>query len=436
MLEALLQTFHVARFIAKGGKIVLCNKPFADLFGYASPEALSGVCAADLFADPSIMLACQVQGQQHGGELGLEEFSFIRADGCTRTVRGHLYFSADPNLPEQVEGFLLDITLQQEQELYYRQLFDLASEAIAVIDVAGRVYDVNQRFCELTGYSRGSMLNEDFNWWRCCVSPDELVGIKKSLSQLCDTQVGRQPSVRLELTVLHKDSQGKGEEEKRWPILASFTRLERRLDWESDRLLAVMTDIRALKEMESELRTMSFMDSLTGLHNKRFLEQSIAIACEQRSGMIGLIAVDVNYLKLVNDSKGHDVGDHLLQRTARLLKTTCRSADLCARTGGDEFCVLLYNITENELQHVLRRLKAAMMKERQQDQADGVPFSLAIGGAWSPTPCHFKELFRRADQLMYQDKVTQKQQDYQDGIICFDPRAQLPVSPALSSSPT
>jgi diguanylate cyclase (GGDEF)-like protein len=299
----------------------------------------------------------------------------------------------------------------------------MASEAIAVFDALGRVYDVNLKLCELTGYTRETMLREDFDW-SCCVDPDDLPRIQESLAQLTDAQLASPPVLRLEIRLLHRDDSGSHQGDRRWPVLASYTRLERRFDWPADRLLVVMTDIRALKALEAELRTMSFQDGLTGLYNKRFWEQTLAMACAQRDGMLGLIVVDVNYLKLVNDTLGHDAGDMLLQRTAGLLKATCRTEDCCARTGGDEFCILLRNATEQEVHRVVERLEEAMDKERQKHEV--LPFSLAVGSAWSQTPCMPQVLFQQADQAMYRDKVLRKQQDQVENLGFLDPRCVLP----------
>ena len=422
-LDRLFHKTFVAKCIVEGETIVLCNQSFADLFGHGSPEELIGKPIRSLFADPGFIDAYRAHGLEHDGELKADELTFTRADGRRRTVRARLFYNTDPLQPDRVvsvEGFFLDITAQEEQGRYYRQLFDLASEAIAVFDGTGRVYDVNLKACELMGLDRETVLHEGFDW-RACVEPDDLKHIESALARLLD---GGGDTARLEITLLHRDG-------PRWPVLASYRRLERRFDWESDRLLVVMTDIRTLKALEAELRTMSFQDGLTGLYNKRFLEQSLRMACERRHGMVGLIVVDVNYLKLVNDTLGHIAGDNLLQRTANLLKTTCRGADLCARTGGDEFCILLQQATREEVDRVVQRLKEAMLQERQRN--DGIPFSLAMGAAWLQTPCEPQALLEQADQAMYLDKASQKRQDRAGGFIAFYPRAGSIKNPLAST---
>ena len=412
-LDRLFHKTFVAKCIVEGETIVLCNQSFADLFGARHPEELIGKPIRSLFFDPGFIDAYRASGLQQGGELEVDELTFTRADGRQRTVRARLFRNTDPLQPDRVvsvEGFFLDITAQEEQRRYYRQLFDLATEAITVFDFTGRVYDMNLKTCELLGLDRETVLREGFDW-RACVDPDDLKQIESSLAKLYD---GGNDTARLEITLLHRDG-------PRWPVLASYRRLERRFDWASDRLLVVMTDIRALKALEAELRSMSFQDGLTGLYNKRFLEQAMRMACERRDGMVGLIVVDVNYLKLVNDTLGHAAGDTLLQRTANLLKATCRSADLCARTGGDEFCVLLQQATREEVDRVMQRLKEGMLQERQ--KGEGIPFSLAMGAAWLQTPCEPQALLEQADQAMYLDKASQKRQDRAAGFIAFDPRA-------------
>lgn len=331
-LQRLFYKTHEANFIVEQGIIVLCNRAFAELFGYENPQTLMGKPAHALLAEPDAMLLpCREQGLEEGDELELNELTFTRADGKKRTVRARLFFrgkAARPAAEISIEGFLLDITAQEEQGRYYRQLFDLASEAIIVFDPQGRVYDVNQEACELTGLSRETIVQDGFPWERCLGAEDRRrmqIAITQLLGQEGDSEQ-EQETVRLEATLIHRDG-------STWPVLASYTKLQRRFDWDKDRLLVVMTDIRALKALEAELREQSFRDGMTGLYNRRFFDQTLEITCERRCGMVGLILSDVNYLKLVNDTMGHAAGDALLQRTAGLLRESCRPADLCARTG-------------------------------------------------------------------------------------------------------
>ena len=432
-LQRLFHKTHEANFIVEQGVIVLCNRAFAELFGHETPEALTGKPAHTLLAEPdAVFLACREQGLVKGDELELNELTFTRADGQRRTVRARLFFrgaEARSAAEISIEGFLLDITAQEEQSRYYRQLFDLASEAIIVFDPQGFVYDVNQEACELTGLSRETIMQDGFPWERCLGAEDRRrmqIAITQLLGQESDSE---QETVRLEATLINQDG-------STWPVLASYTKLQRRFDWDKDRLLVVMTDIRALKALEAELRTMSFQDGLTDLYNRRFFDQTLEMTCERRRGMVGLILCDVNYLKLVNDTMGHAAGDALLQRTARLLREACRPADLCARTGGDEFCILLQDAAEQDVQGLLERLKKAMAKESQllQPGGDVVPFSLAMGAAWSSTPCSPQALLEQADQAMYRDKVLRKQQDREEGFLGLDPRAG-PAQPSSHHQP-
>ncbi len=144
-----------------------------------------------------------------------------------------------------------------------------------------------------------------------------------------------------------------------------------------DGLVIVIFDITSKKEAEEKIRYLSFHDSLTGLYNRRFLEEEMSRLETDRQMPMGIIMVDLNGLKLVNDTYGHNAGDELLKKAADILNITCRKEDLIARWGGDEFVILLPNITEKNLEKICTRIK-----ENSKDKyVVNIPISFALGTA-------------------------------------------------------
>ncbi len=164
-------------------------------------------------------------------------------------------------------------------------------------------------------------------------------------------------------------------------------------------------ELRAHRAAEEEIRYLSFHDRLTGLFNRAFAEEELQRLDCTRQLPISIVIGDVNGLKLTNDGFGHDVGDELLVQIAGALRQSCRSEDIVARWGGDEFIVLLPQTSTKAAGQIMQRIKAACA------QAEGVgPVSLSIslGSATKTTPDEdIHEIIGRAEDDMYRNKLTE-----------------------------
>jgi len=135
------------------------------------------------------------------------------------------------------------------------------------------------------------------------------------------------------------------EGEKQWFELSVVRKPA--VNHEEARCIAIARDITERKEAEEAIRHLAFHDALTGLPNRRLLNDRLqnAMAHSQRSKEHGaLMFMDLDHFKQLNDTLGHDVGDLLLQEVARRLQSNVRQVDTIARLGGDEFVVLLQDI--------------------------------------------------------------------------------------------
>jgi diguanylate cyclase (GGDEF)-like protein/PAS domain S-box-containing protein len=157
---------------------------------------------------------------------------------------------------------------------------------------------------------------------------------------------------------------------------------------------------------QQQLTQQAFQDFLTGLPNRARLMERLDFALGQRGSSVGLLFLDLDGFKQVNDTLGHDAGDELLRQVATRFTGCLRGGDVLARLGGDEFIVLLPGATNDDAAMVARRLQAGLTE----------PFLLAggtvtvgasVGVATSPagqsTP---EDLLREADKAMYQAKVA------------------------------
>ncbi|MBP1761040.1 MAG: diguanylate cyclase with sensor [Firmicutes bacterium] len=167
-------------------------------------------------------------------------------------------------------------------------------------------------------------------------------------------------------------------------------------------------EIAERKAAEEKMRYLSMHDTLTGLYNRTFFEEEmIRLEKEQYSNM-GLIMCDVDGLKLINDSMGHDKGDNLLISTANLIKSCFSSSEIVARVGGDEFAVLLPNASQQILEHNYQRLQEhAFSLDKSVNE---FPLSLSIGFALrTDTTTSLNKLYVEADNNMYREKLYRSQ---------------------------
>ena len=129
------------------------------------------------------------------------------------------------------------------------------------------------------------------------------------------------------------------------------------------------------KNREKEILNLSYHDVLTGLYNRRFFEEEIKRLDTERQIPLSIIIGDLNNLKLTNDTFGHLEGDRLLIETAKLLEKVCRSDDILARWGGDEFVILLPTASIRAAEEVVQRIKKGCSELFIQN----IPIGLAIG---------------------------------------------------------
>ncbi|MBO4419538.1 MAG: GGDEF domain-containing protein [Oscillospiraceae bacterium] len=151
-------------------------------------------------------------------------------------------------------------------------------------------------------------------------------------------------------------------------------------------------------ELESFLRTAAETDSLTGLPNRYCLERDF-IENESYTGPLGVLLLDVNFLKHTNDTKGHLAGDKLLFSAASCIKECFanEAADNCYRIGGDEFVVFYKGITEAELRSRIDRFHAVLRREN---------ISISLGCAYEAAAdgSRFRPMMEKADRDMYEQK--------------------------------
>lgn len=161
------------------------------------------------------------------------------------------------------------------------------------------------------------------------------------------------------------------------------------------------------KKAEEEILYLNFHDKLTGLYNRRFFEEEMKRLDTPRQIPLSIIMGDANGLKLVNDAFGHGEGDRFLKRIAQIMKDTCRTDDIVARIGGDEFVILLPNVGYKEALEIMYRIKVACEKE----QKLPIKLTIAMGAATKDfEEQNIEDVFKLAEDRMYSHKIAESKQ--------------------------
>jgi diguanylate cyclase (GGDEF)-like protein len=172
-----------------------------------------------------------------------------------------------------------------------------------------------------------------------------------------------------------------------------------------DRLQSQLAEIQLL---QGELRERSLRDPLTGLYNRRFLQETLPHELARLKRLqhpLGLIMADIDHFKVVNDSYGHDAGDIVLQELSRLLKDNIREGDIACRYGGEEFVIVMPEASLQICQQRAEDIRTQFDSLRIDYHQYKLHVTISLGVAAFPQHgTNGEEVLNRADQAMYRAK--------------------------------
>ena len=274
----------------------------------------------------------------------------------------------------------------QESEAKFRAYIEKAPVGIFVTNNEGQYIEVNRTACEMSGYTEEELLNltiADFT------APEFLKVGMKSFEKL-------KGDGYTEDEILARKKSG----EKFWINLVAVV-------IDSSKFIAFCQDITERKQAEEQIRYLSLHDQLTGLYNRHFLENEMKRLDTGRQLPNSIIMADLNDLKLVNDTFGHEVGDEMLEQTAEILRDSCRLEDIITRWGGDEFVIFLPQTTRENANTICNRINEKCKETYIKD----IPLSLALGSATqNSTEKSLAETIIEAEEGMYKQKLAKRQQ--------------------------
>jgi diguanylate cyclase (GGDEF)-like protein len=164
------------------------------------------------------------------------------------------------------------------------------------------------------------------------------------------------------------------------------------------------------KRLMATLRESTLTDPMTGLHNRRFLQEyvdSLTTYTDRQKSQFTVLMADLDYFKQVNDTYGHESGDAVIKVLARLLKEEVRSSDLVIRYGGEEFLILLRDTGPEEGLTLAEKIRAKVEETSIQVTNAVLKKTLSIGVAGYPDDSTtFWQVVKYADVALYQAKET------------------------------
>ncbi|MDF2177229.1 EAL domain-containing protein [Aliiglaciecola sp. CAU 1673] len=279
----------------------------------------------------------------------------------------------------------------------YSQIYEASTEPVMIVDQDDQIQFVNNAFCEMTGFSTKALLGKSASVLRPARHTSEF-------NQQIRQQLNQEGSWSGELWSLNHSGQA----------FPRHVRLRNIVDEEGQPvyIVGVYTDLSSQRSRLQRLQEMAYHDELTGLANRSLLMQIIPHQinqCRRDNSGFGLMFLDLDKFKQVNDSLGHEAGDILLKAAAQRLMNVLRSTDTVARLGGDEFIVLASQVSENEdLVRVADKIVDVLSKPFKIKDRD-VEVGVSIGISLFPQNSDDGEsLMHLADIAMYRAKKQQK----------------------------
>lgn len=358
---------------------------------YKPREKLLGKKMGDILpADLAEMIGNTIQKALETGKLQTLEYTLKTPSG-NHSFESRIKASGET----EVICFIRDMTEQKrtekslrESEERYREILASIEEGYYEVDLTGNISFFNDRLPGIIGYSREEFMGISYK--KLYKNPEKVF---QTFHQVFLTG---QPVTGFTLDMIKKNGDiAYGE----LSVSLIFNKAGQKIGFRG-----LARDITERVRFEQRLKFLSMHDQLTGLYNRAFFEEEMQRLSQSRDYPIALITADLDDLKLVNDSLGHEAGDRLLKAAAAVLSKAVRSEDILARVGGDEFAVILTKTSDGGAEKIAARMRE-ILDEYNRHHGD-LPLGLSIGLAVAPdAKKSLHEVFRHADDLMYRDKL-------------------------------
>ena len=376
------------------------NQPFLEWFGRSAEETLGASLTS--ISDPSLLVSNMphIRGVLAGAPQEFER-SLSRLDGSVAHTLVH--YKPDIDVHGAIQGFfafMADVTRQREADAAIRlsaSVFEATMEAIMVIDATSTIISVNPAFTAQTGYTPAEVVGKNARILKSGRhNPTFFSAIEQELQRTklwrgdvwCQRRDGSVYLGRISISAI--SNQGGA----------------------AVRYVCVGSDITEQWDKEQQVHHMALHDTLTDLPNRALLRERMVqlMAMSAREPrLMGLMFLDLDGFKQVNDSGGHEFGDHVLKTIATRLLGLIRPSDTVARLGGDEFVILLDKLDcrDNAAEIAARVIEEVNAPLSFNGITARVGTSIGIA-FYTPEHTSPEDFLKSADEAMYQAKGAGK----------------------------
>ena len=278
----------------------------------------------------------------------------------------------------------------------FANLFRSTPEALAYLDKNSNILNVNPRFTELFGYTleeaKGRNLDDGM------IHPPDKIEEGRWLTK-------KSLEGHFYFETIRKKKDG-----TLFPVAISGSQVI--IDGQLKGLIGIFQDITERKKMEEELKKLAHYDNLTKVCNRGYglalLEQQLKLAKRNKSPLL-LAYVDIDNFKHINDTFGHEEGDQVLKKIAKIFKSTLREIDIICRIGGDEFLLIFPDNFLKDTPLIRERLNKNLTKlNHSLNKPYKIELSIGLSEYDPANPLAMDELIRIADEKMYKEKKNKK----------------------------
>ena len=421
-------TMGVAQLDAHSGRFVRVNQRFADIVGYTPQEMLALNFQAITHPDDVAGDMVQVERlkRRETPEFRLEK-RYIHKLGHAVWVDltvSQMWSPGDKG--DHHIAVVQDITSRKRMEenlraneQRLRSILERLPVGLCLVQNDGRIGFRNQRYIDICGYTQEDVPDSDTWWARAYPDPVERDTTRKMWRAADERAAGSNGIIpSAEYTILCNDG-------LRRPVEVSGVFVD------GGRLITLQ-DLSQRKAAEEEINSLAYYDPLTRLPNRRLLMDRLqhALATSARHHRSGaLLMLDLDNFKTLNETRGHDRGDTLLQHVAHRLRSCVHEDDTVARQGGDEFVVVLEDLGDSpedaaaRSEEVGQRILAVLREPYELDGGEhhsSISMGITIFSDMRET---VDELLKRADLALYQAKDAGR-----DTLRFYDPQMQAAVT--------
>lgn len=411
-LRAIINTSPVPHVIHDDAdNISFVNQAFIDTFGYTLDDITTIEHWWPLaYPDADYRQRIQSLWQQHLQNARHHETTAqpLEVDvHCKNGQQKHVLVNTTMVADAKNQSFvviLYDITDRKRAEEKLKlsgRVFNQAHEGILITDARGLIVDINPAFTEITGYSRAEVIGRAPSLLKSGKHPDAFY--KDMWQQLID------------------EGHWQGEvwnRRKNGDLFAELLTISTLVDEYGDTLhyLGLFSDITKSKQQQQTLEMMAHYDILTQLPNRSLFADRFQLAIahsDRHHSLLGVVFLDLDGFKPINDRYGHEIGDQLLVEVSQRIKACIREDDTASRLGGDEFAILLNDVSSvMHCERLIARIQRTIALPYKIDN-DPIQLSASMGVTLYPLDhADADTLLRHADQAMYQAKQAGRNQHY------------------------